>query len=49
MARPVATTPIRDQKTEATRTRIAASALVLFADQGYAETSIDQIAKAAGV
>lgn len=32
-----------------TRQRIAASALALFAEQGYADTTVDQIAAAAGV
>jgi AcrR family transcriptional regulator len=45
----VAKTPIRDRKTEETRTRIAETALKLFVGQGYAETTIDQIASAAGV
>jgi AcrR family transcriptional regulator len=49
MTRLVTKTPIRDRKTEATRTRIAESGLELFVDQGYAETSIDEIARAAGV
>jgi AcrR family transcriptional regulator len=49
MAQPVTRTPIRDRKTEATRARIAEAALELFVEQGYAETSIDQIASAAGV
>ncbi|HET6949689.1 MAG TPA: TetR/AcrR family transcriptional regulator [Acidimicrobiales bacterium] len=42
-------TPTRDRKTAATRSRIAETALELFVTQGYAETSIDQIAGAAGV
>ena len=45
----VAEPPIRDRKTEATRARIAETALELFVKQGYAETSIDQIASTAGV
>jgi len=45
----VAETPIRDRKARATRTRIADTALELFASQGYAETTIDQIAHAARV
>jgi AcrR family transcriptional regulator len=45
----VAETPIRDQKTRARRARIAEAALELFAGRGYAETTIDQIAAAAGV
>jgi AcrR family transcriptional regulator len=49
LARPVAHTPIRDQKTAATRARIADVALELFIRQGFADTSIDQIADEAGV
>jgi AcrR family transcriptional regulator len=45
----VAETPIRDRKSQATRERIAGAALELFASQGYAETTIDQIATAAAV
>ena len=45
----VAETPIRDRKARATRERIAEAALELFASQGYAETTIDQIADAAAV
>jgi AcrR family transcriptional regulator len=45
----VAETPIRDRKTEATRTRIAETGLRLFVSQGYVETTIDEIASAAGV
>jgi AcrR family transcriptional regulator len=45
----VSQTPIRDRKREATRARIAETALQLFASSGYAETTIDQIAAAAGV
>lgn len=45
----MAETPIRDRRSRATRERIAASALELFARQGYAETTIDQIAAAAAV
>lgn len=45
----VVQTPIRDQKVRATRARIADAALELFATQGYAETTIDQIAAAANV
>jgi AcrR family transcriptional regulator len=41
--------PIRDQKVLETRSRIANAALELFVHQGYAETTIDQIAEAAGV
>src|SRR5205085_11466037 len=45
MARTTArATPARD-----TRTRIAEAALELFATQGLAETTVDQIADAAGV
>jgi AcrR family transcriptional regulator len=49
MTRAVAKTPIREQKTEATRARIAETALDLFLSRGYADTTIDQIAVAAGV
>jgi len=49
IVRAVAPTPIRDRKAGATRARIAAAALELFASQGFAETTIDQIAAAAGV
>ena len=42
-------TPIRDRKREETRARIAETALQLFVSQGYTETTIDQIAAAAGV
>lgn len=45
----MAETPVRDRKTEETRTRIAETGLKLFVSQGYAETTIDQIASAAGV
>ena len=45
----VSDTPIRDRKREATRARIAETALQLFVSHGYAETTIDQIAAAAGV
>ena len=42
-------TPIRDRKREATRARIAETALQLFVSQGYVETTIDEIAAVAGV
>jgi AcrR family transcriptional regulator len=45
----VSETPIRDRKREETRGRIAEAALQLFVSHGYAETTIDQIAVAAGV
>ncbi len=45
----VAETPTRDRKTRETRARIAEAALDLFVSDGYAETTIDQIAEAAGV
>ena len=45
----MAQTPVRDRKTEDTRTRIAEAGLKLFVSQGYAETTIDQIAEGAGV
>jgi AcrR family transcriptional regulator len=45
----VAETPIRDRKVKATRARIAETALDLFTSQGYAQTTIDHIAQAAGV
>jgi AcrR family transcriptional regulator len=41
--------PVRDRKTKETRARIGEVALELFVNQGYAETTIDQIAAAAGV
>jgi AcrR family transcriptional regulator len=40
---------LRDRQARQTRTRIAEAALGLFVSQGYAETTIDQIAEAAGV
>jgi AcrR family transcriptional regulator len=40
---------VRDRRTRETRARIAEAALGLFLSQGYAETTIDQIAEAAGV
>ncbi len=39
----------REQQAIQTRARIAEAALELFVTQGYAETTIDQIAEAAGV
>jgi AcrR family transcriptional regulator len=42
-------TPNRDRKARETRARIADTALDLFVRQGYADTTIDQIATAAGV
>lgn len=45
----MAESPIRDRKVRETRARIAETALSLFVRQGYAETTIDQIADAAGV
>lgn len=45
----VAPTPTRDRKASATRARIAEVALDLFVSRGFAETTIDQIATAAGV
>lgn len=45
----MARTPIRDRKARATRARIAETALGLFVSQGYAETTIDQIAAVARV
>ncbi len=47
--RVVPDTSIRDRKTKETRTRIAKSALELFASQGYSATSFDDIAQAADV
>jgi AcrR family transcriptional regulator len=40
---------MRDRKTKETRARIARTALELFISQGYAETTLDQIAEAADV
>ncbi len=40
---------VRDRQTRDTRARIAEAALGLFVSQGYAKTTIDQIAVAAGV
>jgi len=45
----VAEYPIRDRKARETRARIAQAALDLFISGSYAETTIDQIAEAAGV
>jgi AcrR family transcriptional regulator len=45
----VANTPIRDRKAKETRERIGETARELFMTEGYAETTIDQIASAAGV
>jgi AcrR family transcriptional regulator len=45
----VAKNAIRDRKARETRARIARTALQLFIDQGYAETTVDQIAEAADV
>jgi AcrR family transcriptional regulator len=42
-------TSLRDRKTKETRARIAEAALDLFVKQGYAETTVDQIAWAADV
>jgi len=42
-------TAIRNRKVGATRVRIAEAALDLFSRQGFAKTTIDQIAAAAGV
>jgi AcrR family transcriptional regulator len=41
--------PIRDRKARETRARIAKAALNLFMTQGYAATSMDEIAQAADV
>ena len=40
---------IRDRRAAQTRARIAEAALELFVRQGYRETTVDQIAEAAGV
>jgi AcrR family transcriptional regulator len=40
---------LRDRKTKQTRARIAEAALDLFVNQGYVETTADQIAQAADV
>ncbi len=45
----VTDTPIRADRSAATRARIAEVALELFVSQGYGETTIDQIAAAANV
>jgi AcrR family transcriptional regulator len=45
----VAETTMRDRKAKETRARIARTALELFISQGYAETTLDQIAEAADV
>lgn len=45
----VAKNTIRDRKVKETRARIARTALELFIAQGYAETTVDQIAEAADV
>jgi AcrR family transcriptional regulator len=45
----VTDSPIRDRKAKETRARIAKTALKLFASQGYAATSFDDIAEAADV
>jgi len=45
----VAETSIRDRRASETRARIAEAALELFTTNGYDETTIDQIAGAAGV
>jgi AcrR family transcriptional regulator len=45
----VAETPVRDRKARETRARIGETALELFVRQGYAETTIDQIAEVAQV
>lgn len=45
----MAESTVRDRRTRETRARIAGAALALFLSQGYAETTVDQIAEAAGV
>jgi AcrR family transcriptional regulator len=45
----VTDTTTREAKTRATRARISEAALELFVTQGFAGTTIDQIAEAAGV
>lgn len=40
---------LRERRSKETRARIAEAALDLFVDQGYLETTVDQIAAAAGV
>jgi AcrR family transcriptional regulator len=40
---------LRDRKTKETRARIAEAALDLFVNQGYVETTVDEIARAADV
>jgi TetR/AcrR family transcriptional regulator, regulator of cefoperazone and chloramphenicol sensitivity len=41
--------PLRQQQADATRRRIAKSAMELFAKQGFGSTSVSDIARAAGV
>jgi len=41
--------PLRREQTTATRSRIVRAAAELFAERGYTHTSIDQVAKRAGV
>jgi AcrR family transcriptional regulator len=43
------TSSVREQQIRDTRARIAEAALALFVSQGYAKTTIDQIAESAGV
>jgi AcrR family transcriptional regulator len=45
----MAETSMRERKTKETRARIANAALDLFVQQGYVETTVDQIAQAADI
>jgi AcrR family transcriptional regulator len=46
---PLVAETLRERNANATRSRIAETALELFVRQGFAETTIDQIAESAGV
>jgi AcrR family transcriptional regulator len=46
---PMTEDPARERKATQTRARIAEAALGLFLSQGYADTTVDQVAEAAGV
>jgi AcrR family transcriptional regulator len=49
MSKPVADITVRERKVRETRARIAEAALDQFVSRGFVETTIDQIAEAAGV